>query len=348
MPLSSVSGHVPLPIRSRPVIPTSSTVGTDLPTSAVAHCSQDSTSFLHRLLGPPLLVIAGKEFAPLTNAARYDILYSVLHPLKNVTTHAAPCSTGDCPKLTFVKKLAGLTSTMTNLQISMTIRDGGDDNLADQAYSGILALLEEQGSFTPERLNVTKLADIMGISRTPVSMALMRLEGEGLVRRGEDQTWTTVPLSLDKLNEIFDIKQLLDPWVAREAAGRISPGAAEALLALAEDMLEAAESSEPDRWIANDRRYHAILLEAAGNKELDRILRGFSRKLHQLKSIDSVIESRMVVASRYHAELAEAVSVRDQEAAAQCAVRDVQTLRNAVMDVMENVLIPLLGKGFSS
>jgi DNA-binding GntR family transcriptional regulator len=222
-----------------------------------------------------------------------------------------------------------------------------DSSLVDQAYSKILMLLSKRGTITSERLNITRLAETLDISRTPVSMALMRLEGEGLVRRTEDQTWVTTRLSLDDLKDIFDIKELLDPFVAREAAGRITPDSAQALLAAAADMLDAAESGDADRWIASDRQYHAILLRVAGNQELERILRDFSRKLHQLKTINSVIKRRMVVASSDHQDLAQAVAIGDRESAAECALRDVRNLREAVMDVMENVLLPFLGERFS-
>jgi DNA-binding GntR family transcriptional regulator len=223
-----------------------------------------------------------------------------------------------------------------------------DASLVDQAYGKILTLLSKRGAITSERLNITRLAETLDISRTPVSMALMRLEGEGLVQRTEDQTWVTTRLSLDDLRDIFDIKELLDPFVAREAAERITPESAQALLASAADMLDAAESGDEDRWIASDRRYHAILLRVAGNEQLERILRDFSRKLHQLKTIKSVIKRRMLVASSYHQDLAQAVAVGDGEAAAERALTDVRNLREAVMDVMENVLLPFLGERFSS
>ncbi|MST33366.1 GntR family transcriptional regulator, partial [Acidimicrobiaceae bacterium USS-CC1] len=89
------------------------------------------------------------------------------------------------------------------------------------------------------RLREEDLAATLGLSRTPVREALRRLQAEGLVevepRRGAlVATW-----SADELDEIFELRALVEGYGARRAAARV----ADAQVGLLEELCEGMEEA---------------------------------------------------------------------------------------------------------
>jgi len=62
----------------------------------------------------------------------------------------------------------------------------------------------------------------------PVRMALARLESEGWSKRVPHRGWFAFPLTSHDIQELFDLKELLEPLAARRAAERITPETAAA------------------------------------------------------------------------------------------------------------------------
>ena len=82
-------------------------------------------------------------------------------------------------------------------------------------------ILSEQ--LTPgERLDLSAIEKQMGISRTPLKEALNRLAVDGLVEiRPRSGTYVTVH-SLEKIEDVFDARQLLEVYAAGLAAERMT------------------------------------------------------------------------------------------------------------------------------
>lgn len=91
------------------------------------------------------------------------------------------------------------------------------DSLGDQVYADLLAKLQ-RGRIAPEqRLVDVDLARDYGMSRMPVREALLRLVNEGYLV-GTTRGFAVPELSLDDIREIFEIRRLLEPHAAANAA----------------------------------------------------------------------------------------------------------------------------------
>ena len=72
------------------------------------------------------------------------------------------------------------------------------------------------------RLRQVQLATQLGISRTPLREALMKLEQEGLIELLPRGGLRVALLNLDEAVELYDVREVLDGLAARLAAQRIT------------------------------------------------------------------------------------------------------------------------------
>src|SRR5262245_14582211 len=93
----------------------------------------------------------------------------------------------------------------------------------DRAYAGIKRMIVSgelaPGSFVAGR----PLAARLGMSTAPVRSALQRLEVEGLLSISPQQGAVIRDFSLREFTELYEIRMALEPFVARQVAGRLTP-----------------------------------------------------------------------------------------------------------------------------
>lgn len=123
-----------------------------------------------------------------------------------------------------------------------------------------------KGYFKPgERLDQTELAELLGVSRSPVRDALKRLAAEGLVTMHPHRGAVVAELSRDELEEIYLIRRVLEGLAARLAVAHMDSGRLDALRQLLERM---DKTEDADEWIELNWRFHHTVYEAAGRPRL--------------------------------------------------------------------------------
>lgn len=217
------------------------------------------------------------------------------------------------------------------------------ETLADQVYQSVLDLLYQRDLTGAESLSPAGLAESLGVSRTPVNIALARLEGEGLICKTGGKGFILAPLGLEDIKEIFELKMALEPLTARLAAERATRETGLALLAIVEEMEDASQAQDLDAWLDADLRFHKHLFRLARNSRLTQFQSQLNHQLYRFWVGYSSMEGHMVESCVEHRLVAEAVAAGDADRAAQTARNHVHSLRNSLLDVVKNVLIPFLG-----
>ena len=159
--------------------------------------------------------------------------------------------------------------------------DRGSERSVSQTVKAQLALrdLILQGALSPgERVTELQMVDRLGVSRTPVRMALVRLEEEGLLEAIPSGGFAVRAFSEREVFEAIEIRGTLEGLAARFAAERgigrnELQTAAEYLDAL--DEVVRADDFETDgisRYIELNAQFHARLSDFAGSQALARQL----------------------------------------------------------------------------
>ena len=145
---------------------------------------------------------------------------------------------------------------------------------SDRAYAEIRGLILSGDAPPGMALTEEALAEICGVSRTPVREALRRLEAELYVTRSETQRMFVADWSRDDLDEMFTLRAMLEAHAAARAATRITPATLEALvdcnLKLAAAV--AAEPADLSAFLVENRRFHQIITDAAQSPRMAAML----------------------------------------------------------------------------
>jgi DNA-binding GntR family transcriptional regulator len=130
------------------------------------------------------------------------------------------------------------------------------------------------GRFNPgERLTEEHLAKKLGVSRTPVREALHKLESEGLIKALETRGFIVSRDSRDEVNELFELRAILEGYALRIIAERISEEdlkQLDKLIAGAEDALRRKRIEEVFKW--NTKFHDTLYGIVVDKKRLHRLL----------------------------------------------------------------------------
>jgi DNA-binding GntR family transcriptional regulator len=142
------------------------------------------------------------------------------------------------------------------------------ENLDDKIYRRLKAMLTE-GQLAPgQRILQEKLAQEMGVSRTPLVNALKRLAQERLLEWVSRRGIYVRRFSLREAAQLFEVREGLEPLAARLAAPRITREEVEALAALFNGFSIHPTAAEVRRYLQCDRHFHWRLVELADNPHL--------------------------------------------------------------------------------
>ena len=111
-----------------------------------------------------------------------------------------------------------------------------------------------------------EVAEALGMSRTPVREAFLRLEGEGLLRLYPKRGALVVPVSLGEVDAVMETRMLVEQFaLSKVLADGPAPEVADALSAAIAQQEEHAAAGDTDGFVAVDREFHTRFVAAAGN-----------------------------------------------------------------------------------
>ena len=183
------------------------------------------------------------------------------------------------------------------------------EEVAERLRQRIFRRELEPGSWIDE----LKIAEQLGISRTPLREALKVLAAEGLVTMKVRRGAYVTEVSEQDLADVYHLLSLLES----DAAGVVARTASEAQLRELQalhDELEAA-AADRDRFFALNERFHMRLLEMADNRWRQQMVKDL-RKVMKLNRHNSLLKAGRIEESlAEHREIMRALTARQAEQA---------------------------------
>lgn len=144
------------------------------------------------------------------------------------------------------------------------------DKVYQQIRSMILSGALQQGAALREE----EVAELCGVSRTPVRDAIRQLEAEMFVRRTESQRSYVAEWSLEDIEEVFTLRAMLESHAAGRAAERADDAAIDRLETINREVRRAVRGPKPDvdAFLSANAVFHAIVLELAASDRLSTLL----------------------------------------------------------------------------
>ncbi|MEN3004746.1 GntR family transcriptional regulator [Dehalobacterium formicoaceticum] len=174
-----------------------------------------------------------------------------------------------------------------------------------------------------EHLIELKLAAEMGVSRTPVREAIRMLEQKGFVQITPNRTAQVVGISMQDLDDIYDMRMRLEGLASNRAALHITEEQVKELT----DILDLQEfyhmknSIEPINEL--DSQFHAKIFEYSNSRTLQHTLTDLHHMIQRYRNISFHTSGRAKLAIREHLEILEAIAKHDPVLAEELTVKHI-------------------------
>ncbi len=206
-----------------------------------------------------------------------------------------------------------------------------DKRLALQAYEQILELIQSKRAKPGEIVTERRLAEMLDMSRTPIRDALLMLEGEGLLIRQGSRGLQVKQIRIEDFMDALQIRFLLEPAMARMAAGRIPKADLDALRSHLQALATDGEAARNDRMSVReiDEQLHEMIARAAGNSQLEQIIRTVRRQT-QMFDLRSMPE-RLDDTCKEHIAIVDAIAAGNAEASAKAMADHLSNVRASII-----------------
>lgn len=182
-----------------------------------------------------------------------------------------------------------------------------------------------------------EIALLLGMSRTPVREALIRLAQEGMVEVRPRHGMRVLPIAVTDLREIYDLLAGLEATAVDILARRgLTTAEAQLLDRLMGDMTAALQRDDLEAWAEGDTRFHRTLVELAGNQRLLGMVEAIRDQSHRARMVTLRLRPKPSLSNDEHAAVIAAIRRRDPDTAHRLHRAHRQRAARLLLDLVEH------------
>lgn len=208
--------------------------------------------------------------------------------------------------------------------------------LSDRAYErirhDIICCLFAPGA----EISEARLCTQYKLGKAPVRMALTRLAHDGLVRAMPRRGYVVTPVTLKDIQDVFELRLLLEPRAARLAAGKVD---AKRLRVLDETCRTGYQATEPKsitRFLEANKAFHVAIAQAAGNARLANSIEFLLDEMTRLLHLGLGFRNRTQEMQHEHRALVRALARGDGATAERICQEQIESARDMVLKAILN------------
>ena len=159
------------------------------------------------------------------------------------------------------------------------------------------------------RLREEKIAERIGVSRTPVREALLRLHSERFLDRHSEGGYRVAIPSATLIRELYEVRRALELFALQRTLDTAGDRDVKMLELLRADWIALEEDFAPTdpEFVLIDEDFHGRLAESAGNRQLAEELRRVNERIRPVRTHDFVTQGRVEATIAQHLAIVEAV-----------------------------------------
>jgi GntR family transcriptional regulator, vanillate catabolism transcriptional regulator len=193
-----------------------------------------------------------------------------------------------------------------------------DQNLEYKVYQQIKEMMLNFDIVPGQRIVITDLAEKLGVSRTPVKMALIMLLKDGFIDHSPRQSSYTIhQLSREELDGLHEFREILELGAIGIAIKNLTPDKLKVLESKAENFKQAAATDERELRFVLDLDFHAYFVDLAGSTYLTETYRDVYQRFFMRRRVSRFFGERYAQVLAEHDTVVEAFRRGDAERAKQ-------------------------------
>jgi DNA-binding GntR family transcriptional regulator len=201
----------------------------------------------------------------------------------------------------------------------------------DNAYEHLKQLILTSQLEPGAELREAALTETTGFGRSPVREALRRLVQQGFVDVRPRQGYRVAVVTLASVQDLFEMRLLLEPAAVEFAALRAPQAELEALRELAHETYVHGDTRSYQQFLQDNREFHVRIARATGNERLATTLQVLLEEMQRLFFISLGNRDNASEMMHEHHDLHDALLARDAPRARQIVVDQIEASRSRVL-----------------
>jgi DNA-binding GntR family transcriptional regulator len=211
----------------------------------------------------------------------------------------------------------------------------GYDLLSKKVYR-ILKKEIIKGSLKPgSKVLEGRIADQIGISRTPVREAIRELAAEGFVTLSPNQGVVVRGVSAENIREVLQVHSVLEGLATRLSCEVINEEELKELENYVNKMEKLTNKKDPLAYSEVDLKFHELIVDNCGNKRLIQMRKNISDQAQRYRISSLRIQGRLKKSLKEHQKILEAFKTKNPKKADSMSQEHIQ---NALKNILNNVV----------
>lgn len=211
----------------------------------------------------------------------------------------------------------------------------GYDLLSKKVYR-ILKKEIIKGSLKPgSKVLEGRIADQIGISRTPVREAIRELAAEGFVTLSPNQGVVVRGVSAENIREVLQVHSVLEGLATRLSCEVINEEELKELENYVNKMEKLTNKKDPLAYSEVDLKFHELIVNNCGNKRLIQMRKNISDQAQRYRISSLRIQGRLKKSLKEHQKILEAFKTKNPKKADSMSQEHIQ---NALKNILNNVV----------
>lgn len=222
-----------------------------------------------------------------------------------------------------------------------------DFQLIDKAYRAIKSAIVTLNLKPGEQIIETRLAETLGISKTPIREALWRLYHEGFVEREPFRGAFVSRIRPKDVRDLFELREYLEPVAVRDATEDLTAQEIDEIEELVNKGQEAYDNGDYDEASRYIRLFHDRIIAKVRNDRVKEILMNLDDHLDRIRHISIRISGLPAKTFSEHTNLVQALRKRDKEEAERIMKEHIVTVLDAFLndDAIDKLAWFTVGEG---
>ena len=208
-------------------------------------------------------------------------------------------------------------------------------DLKDWAYDTIKQVILNSQVRPGEQLRIEKLAEKMNVSRTPIREALLRLEGDGLVKAASHVGFFVKGITKRDLRELFELREITEGFAAEKAAPLLTDDDLAQIDILQREATSAVKQGNLPEFNEMEIALHTFIIKHSQNRRLLKLVESlkdltYRQRFLALKSLENVKKS-----VKEHQAIINALHKRDGKLAGKLMKKHICAVKYRLLEFLD-------------
>lgn len=204
-------------------------------------------------------------------------------------------------------------------------------------YNDLLQLISCGALRPSERLDEQRIAERLGVSRTPLREAITRLVRDGIIENQPYRGNFVRSFTAKQVFDLYEVRKVLESTAVRLAIPNLDAEAIARFRSILNDTSDALDTGDLEAYGLSDREFHDTIVRLTGNDTLISTLDRLSGQIQLIRSMANRNHTVVQLAASERHEILDAMEERDADRAAALMEEHIEMVQRSIVSIIESI-----------